>query len=209
MRNSVGHIVPGEHEQAEIWIKYISELFDDARSEAPQITEDEENLGLEILQSEVEVALKKAPTRKAPGPDDIISKPLKLLNKDNIKKLSLIYNRIYSSGIVSEEWLQSKFILIPKKKTKIKSYGDFGLISLMSYLLKIFLQIILRRIQIKCEEMISREQFGFRPGMGTRKALYYAQLLLQKCCKFGKPVYVVCFIGYKKDFNRLKHEKLI
>ena len=207
MRDDDDHIVTGEHEQTKIWAEYIDELFNDNRREPPRKTENEESSGLEILQSEVEAALKKAPSRKAPGPDGVIAELLKLLNEDNIKKLTLIYNEIYRRGIIPEEWLQSKFIPIPKK-AKTKSCGDFRLISLMSHLLKILLRIILRRIPSKCEEMISKEQYGFRPGMRTREALYRAQLLLQKCREFRKPVYA-CFIDFEKAFDRVQHEKLI
>lgn len=202
MRNSDGDIILEEESMIKEWTNYIETLFEDER-ESVAVNEGE---GLEILQSEVETAIKNAPTRKAPGPDGMIAELLKVLDEQSIRKLTRLYNKIYASGTIPEEWLRSKFITIPKKQ-KTKSCNDFRLISLMSHLLKVLLRIIQRRMAKKCEEKMSREQFGFRPGMGTREALYCLQVLLQKCREFRKKVFA-CFIDFEKAFDKVQHGKL-
>lgn len=117
----------------------IEKLFEDER-ESVTIIEGE---GLEILQSEVETVIKNVPVRKALGPDGMIAELLKVLDEHSIRKLMSLYNRIYNTRIIPEEWLRSKFIT--------KSCNDFRLISLMLHLLKILLRIIQKRISKKCE----------------------------------------------------------
>jgi len=56
---------------------------------------------------------------------------------------------------------------------------DFRTVSLISYLLKLFLKIIHQRIFRICEEQMSNTQFGFRNAMSTREAIFNLQVLFQ------------------------------
>lgn len=85
--------------------------------------------------------------RKATGPDKIPNEVLKMLNE------------IYSTGELPEEWLRLIFVIIPKK-TSASKYDDYRLISLMIYLLKVFIWIIHAKIRPTRESEMGANQFG-------------------------------------------------
>lgn len=78
----------------------------------------------------------------------------------------------------------------------------------MNHTLKLFLKIIHDRIYSKCEATISKNQFGFRNGFGTREALFSIQVLIQNCKDVQKDIFI-CFVDYEKAFDKVRHSKLI
>lgn len=123
---------------------------------------------------------KNAKLRKAPGPDEVPSELLKLLEDEGVDLLVDLFNTIYKTGNIPEQWLTSTFITLPKKKN-VNHCSDYRTIALMSHTLKLFLKIIPKRICTKLEKEISESQFGFRQGMGTREALCGINILIQRC----------------------------
>lgn len=189
----------------EVWTKYIGELFDDDdRSFDPKIETDQ---GPDIMISEVEKAIKNLKCGKAAGPDNIYPDLLKLIDEDNLKTLTQLFNSIYKTGNIPKDWLKSTFIPIPKKSSA-KRCDEFRLISLMSQVLKLFLKVLHNRIRRKCEQDMSDQQMGFRDGLGTREALFALSVLLQKCRDQRKEVHL-CFIDYTKAFDCVNHKKLL
>lgn len=59
-----------------------------------------------------------------------------------------------------------------------------------------------------CEEEIAPNQFGFRNAVGTREALFSAQVLFQRARDVGCDAYV-CMIDYQKAFDRVQHGKMM
>lgn len=96
-----------------------------------------------------------------------LTEVIKLKEANIIAKL---FNHIYESGNIPQDWLNSVLIPLPKTN-RVKKSGDFRLISLMSHVLKLFLKVTYQRIYKKCKQAISDEQFGLRSGFGTREAL--------------------------------------
>lgn len=94
------------------------------------------------MKEEVTNILKSAKPRKAAGPDEEPSELLKLLDDDGIDMLVDLFNTIYASGNIPEEWLTSTI--------------DYRTIALMSHTLKLFLKILHRRIYAKLENDIRR-----------------------------------------------------
>ena len=95
-------------------------------------------------------------------------------------------------------------MVIPKK-TQAESCEDYRLIGLMSHALKTFLRVLHTRRFPKCEELRGEPQFGFKKGLGTREALFYMKILLQKAYDHRKDVFV-CFIDTRilERFHRHK-----
>lgn len=187
------------------WKEYVTELFTDERNVEHEVTN--AVTGPSITTEEVERAIKNAKNRKATGPDEIPAEMLKLLEGKGKKLLLQLFNAIYNTGIIPNDWLQSTFITIPKK-TNAKNCSDHRTISLMSHVLKIFLSIIHQRIYHKIEDHIGDTQFGFRKGLGTREALFSIEVLVQRSRDVNSDVFL-CFIDFEKAFDRVRHEKMI
>lgn len=132
---------------------------------------------------------------------------MKVLGEVSTKEITELFNAIYDTGHIPEDWLLSTFVTLPKKPSA-KTCEEFRTISLMSHTLKIFLKIIHNRIYRKYEDNIGETQFGFRNSMGTREALFTMQVLIQRCRDVSCDVYI-CFIDYAKAFDRCQHEKMI
>ncbi|GFR89787.1 RNA-directed DNA polymerase from mobile element jockey-like [Elysia marginata] len=154
------------------WTEYIGCLFEDDRVENPPMVSNLD--GPPIIAAEVEYALKKMKSGKAPGLDNISTEMLKAIGNFGIEKLTEIFNDIYYSSHLPEDLLQSVFITLPKK-TRAMECGDFRTISLMSNVTKLLLKVLLERMKRKIEYEISDEQFGFRPKLGTREEFIFRE----------------------------------
>ena len=203
--NENNEIVADTDQQKQIWERYIGELFKDDRSVVPPSVENNESLP--ILTYEVERAIAEAKNNKSPGEDAVTAEHFKYLGENSIKKLTLLFNKVYETGILPKDWLTSTYIALPKKN-KARKCEDHRTICLMSHAAKIFMRIIFNRIRNKCEEYLSRSQYGFRKGTGTREATMGLTLIAERYLEVRKKLYV-CFVDYKKAFDRIKHEHLI
>lgn len=126
--------------------------------------------------------MRSAKTGKALRPDAVPVEVLKLLEDGYVDALSRLFNQIYDSGALPDDWLRSTFITLPKK-AKANKCSEYRTISLMSHVLKVFLTIIHNSIRVRaqCDDQLGESQFGFRSGMGTREALFALNVLVQKC----------------------------
>ena len=188
----------------ERWAEYIGDLFADTRPPLPAPSNDE---GHPILKCEVEKALKNVQLGKAPGDDGITTEMLKLLESFGVEKLTDLFNEIYSTGVFPEELLMSVYITLPKQP-RATDCANFRTISLMPHALKIFLKIIQARIGNKIDSEVGPTQFGFRPGSGTREAIFCFNILAQKFIEVDQDIYT-CFIDYSKAFDKVHHSQLI
>uniref|UniRef100_A0A2A4JBK9 Reverse transcriptase domain-containing protein n=1 Tax=Heliothis virescens TaxID=7102 RepID=A0A2A4JBK9_HELVI len=201
-----GNVAMSIEEKLKTWERYVKQLFSDTRSHQV-LMNNKENVGPEITKAEVIHAIKSSKSGKSVGPDEIPSEILKLLTEENLSIIVRLFNDIYNTGVIPEDWLHSTFVTLPKTNNA-KKCNAYRTISLMSHVLKVFLKIIHNRIYKMVEENISNTQFGFRNGFGTRDALFGYQVLLQRCWDMNQSVYV-CFIDYEKAFDRVQHDKLI
>ena len=55
--------------------------------------------------------------------------------------------------------------------------------------------------------VLTDAQFGFRPGYGTRDAIFALHSIISKSLRQGKRFYC-CFIDYVKAFDSVSHFKL-
>lgn len=188
------------------WKEYTEQLF---RENEQRIITDNcaGETAPKILKSEIIKAIKQGKQGKAAGPDEIYIEIIKLLDEENIEVLVQMFNNIYESSQIPQDWLHSVFVPLPKKPNA-DHCDQFRMISLMSQVLKLFTKIIHGRIYNRCEKEISTTQFGFRQGFGTREALFSLSVLLQKCRDQRKNV-CVCFIDYQKAFDCVNHSELI
>uniref|UniRef100_A0A8D8XFQ8 Craniofacial development protein 2 n=1 Tax=Cacopsylla melanoneura TaxID=428564 RepID=A0A8D8XFQ8_9HEMI len=200
-----GKLIITVEDKLKTWEEYILELFNDNRGDIE--TTATANTGPAINMVELERAIKNSKNRKATGPDNIPAEVIKILENRGKRALLNLFNAIYNTGIIPEDWLKSTFVTIPKKQNA-RRCNEYRTISLMSHVLKIFLRIIHVRLYGKLEDHMGDTQFGFRNNLGTREALFSLQVLVQKCRDLCHPVYM-CFIDFEKAFDKVQHSKLI
>lgn len=204
IKNKDGDILFDQDEIAARWVEYVTELYDDEREPMPQF---EVINGENILKDEVEKAISSMKNGKATGPDQISAETLKALDENNIEIITNLCSVIYNSGQIPPEMKQSVFITLPKKH-KTQNCTEHRTISLMSHVTKLLLKIILQRIINKINQEVSRLQSGFRSGTGTREGIFNLRTICERSLEVQKDVYI-CFIDYKKAFDRVNHSKMI
>ena len=91
---------------------------------------------MKILESEVEIAIKEMKSGKPPGNDKITTELLVACKELSIKKLCILANKIYRTGVIPKQMKESVFIPLPKKGDLLEC-GNYRLISLMSHITKI------------------------------------------------------------------------
>lgn len=85
--------------------------------------------------------------------------------------------------------------------------ANYRTLSLISHTSKILLNIIKNRIKVKVENNIDDDQFGFRPGKGTREALLALRILLERIMDMNRSTYIA-FVDIEKAFDNVKWKTL-
>ena len=206
IKSKSGEIIMEKAQVLQRWTEYIKELYEDDRhEEKPWIKKDMQ--GPRILKAEIEKAINHMKNNKATGPDEIAVEQIKGLGEFGIEKLTLILNEIYNSGEFPEDLSKSIFITLPKKPGAIECELH-RTISLINHTTKILLRVLMNRVRNKLKPEISDVQYGFVEDKSTRNAIFIIRMLTERAVEMQKNLYL-CFIDYKKAFDKVKHEQLI
>jgi hypothetical protein len=209
-----GQLLTDSEDIKERWKEYIETLYDkDGKPKGTDIGMEESKdvltdcRGPDILESEVRAAIEEMKGNKAVGVDEIPAEFLKNLGPKGMQAIVKICKEMYEQGVWPEEFAKVVMIPIPKKTNAIEC-GDHRTISLICHASKIMLKILTKRIEYKVQDVISRSQFGFRRGCGTRDAIGVLRMLCERSMEFGKDVYV-CFVDFEKAFDRVNWTKMM
>ena len=190
------------------WKKYIEDLYN--KNGKPDMQdfnlEDEHQVesdqkGPCLLTEEVYAAIQEMKNGKAVGVDDVPAEILKILDGVALEKLVELCKQIYETGDWPEDFTRIAMIPIPKKANAVEC-ADHRTISLISHASKIVLKILTRRLESKTQEFISKTQFGFRRGCGTREAIGMMRTLCEYSLEHGNDIFI-CFVDFEKAFDRI------
>lgn len=78
----------------------------------------------------------------------------------------------------------------------------------MNQILKIVLHILHERIYKQLEDSVEETRFGFRSGLGARKALFTIQVLIERAGVINFDMFA-CFVYFKKAFNKVNHKQFM
>ena len=159
-----------------------------------------------LLMEEVIQAIEGLKKRKAPGFDNIPAELLQAGGNHVHRVLHKICNEAWKANKWPEQWTKS--LLIPLyKKGNTKKCQNYRTISLISHPSKVLLKIILNRLKPHVEQLVSREQAGFRKGRSTTEQITNLRILCQKYKEKGRNLYHH-FIDFRKAFDRVWQEAL-
>ena len=130
-----------------------------------------------------------------------------MLGEKGLKELTELCQEMYEKGVWPEDF--TKIVMIPiEKKVNAMECEDHRTISLISHAFKIMLKVLTRRIEAKAKDFISRNQFRFRRGCGTRDAIGVMRVLCERSLEHWNDVYV-CFVDFEKAFDRVNLVKMM
>jgi len=161
--------VPNEYRSSPTLLK-AEEEYNAWKSNLASESQSYEELTIE----EVEEELKRGKRHSAPGSDGITNRLLKGTATELAPIVCHIFNECIRLGIFPSAWKNSTVISIRKPGTDSASPKGYMPISLLSSLGKKFESLLNRRLQQHMEgtNFWSANQFGFRAGKSTTKALW-------------------------------------
>ena len=160
----------------------------------------------DILECEVNWALRSITMNKASGGDGIPVELIQILKDDAVKVLHSICQQIWKTQQWPRDWKMSVFIPIPKKGNA-KECPNYRTIALISHTSKVMLKILQARLPQYMNRELPDVQAGFRKGRRTRDQMANICWIIEKAREFQKSIYF-CFIDYAKAFDCEDHNKL-
>jgi len=158
-----GHELSDQQAIKDRWREYTEELYacaNDQRDDPGDQVQPEPD----VLESEVEWAIRQLPNNKAPGVDKI---PAELLKPAPRAALTALCRKIWRTCTWLKEWKRSIFIPMAKKGDP-RECANYRTIALIPHASKILLKIIQKRLESIIDRELPEAQAGFRKGRGTR-----------------------------------------
>ena len=133
------------------WQEYFDKLFNGENENTTAQLDDSfddtnRHFVRRIQESEVREALKRMKGGKAMDPDGIPIKVWRCLGDIAIVWLTKMFNNIFRSNKMPEEWRRSILVPIYKNKGDIQSYTNYRGIKLMSHTMKLWERVIEERL---------------------------------------------------------------
>jgi len=106
---------------------------------------------------------------KAPGPDGIPNKVLKIAIKANTKEYVVKYNACLTEGVFPSHWKTQRLVFIPKGEKPAEEPSSYRPLSMLDTVGKILEKIIHSRLKGALVETnsLSEMQYGFRKWLST------------------------------------------
>ncbi|XP_052744245.1 probable RNA-directed DNA polymerase from transposon BS [Bicyclus anynana] len=172
--------------------------------------------GVEITPTsceEVSAVIKGLRKKKAPGPDTISNKALKLLPVQIINLLVNIFNVLLAHCAFPDAWKEATVIGIHKPGKPRDLPTSYRPISLLNTIGKVYEIIILNRLKAICDEkqLLIKQQFGFRCKHSCVHQVHrLTKHILTGFNTFHNPIATgALFFDVAKAFDRVWHEGLI
>ena len=147
--------------------------------------------------------MRKMKRRKAVGPDRIAVE----VPRDHetlIPLVTRIYNRIFDTGNIPEDWKRAHVKPLYKGKGDPEEAKNYRCISLTSHLYKVFTSILADRITLQCLPMMSENQHGFLPHRSCEEAINALMVYVESN---EDPTYAV-FVDFSAAFDHVNRRKL-
>ena len=205
-----GKLLTAENEQLNRWREYFEELLN---RPPPAITPNipPANTLLNIKteppsKREIRKALQHLKNDKAPGPDGIPPEALKIDMKSSVDSLHKLFERIWNTEQMPEDWKCGHLVKLPKKGS-LKECANWRGITLLSIPGKVFSRVLLERMEKEVEEILRDEQAGFRQERSCTDQIATLRMILEQSLEWNTSLYVV-FIDYEKAFDSVDRSTL-
>jgi Reverse transcriptase (RNA-dependent DNA polymerase) len=153
-----------------------------------------------IQESKVKETLQKMKTYKTLEPDDIPIEVWRCLGDIAIVWLTKLFNIIFRSNKMPDEWRRSILVLIFKNKGDIQGCTNYRGIKLMSQSMKLWERVIEHRLRKLT--MVSKNQFGFMPERSTIEPIFLIRQLMERHREQKKDLDMI-FIDLEKAYDKI------
>ena len=124
---------------------------------------------------------------KAMGLDGIPIEVWRCLGDIAIVWLTKLFNHIFRSNKMPDEWRRSILVPIYKNKGDIQSCNNYRGIKLMSHTMKLWERVIEHRL--RAITRVSMNKFGFMPRRSTMEAIFLIRQVMERYREKKKPTH--------------------
>lgn len=166
-------------------------------------------INAEITENEVLQCLNNLKQNKACASDLILNEFLKFSKTKMLSVYTRLFNIVFTSGFIPEEWSQGIISPIYKNKGDKASPDNYRGITILSCFGKLFTAVLNNRLNKYLDSMniLSEEQAGFRKQYSTTDHIFNLKCLIDLYLFRGKKLYCA-FIDYKKAFDSINRTYL-
>jgi len=142
-----------------------------------------------ISKEKVKGALRKMKSGRAVDPDLIPDKIWQCLGEKGLDWSKELFNVIFRTVKMTNEWRTSTIIPLYKDKENIQDCNNYRGIKLLSRTMKLWERVVEGRL--RNETSMSENQFGFMSGRSTTEAIHLIRRLV-KYIGIGKRIFIWC-----------------
>ncbi|GJR62447.1 retrovirus-related pol polyprotein LINE-1 [Tanacetum coccineum] len=125
------------------------------------------------------------------------------MENEGMKWLTCLFNKIFSSAKMPDEWRLSEVIPIYKNKGDAQTCSNYRGIKLLSHTMKLWERVIERRL--KMGTRVSENQFGFMLGRSTTEAIHLLRSLMEKYRERQRDLHMA-FLDLEKAYDSVPLE---
>ena len=204
---SQSHVAFRDHLQNQQWANQVAEeKLTELRNRPPLFaTHDSDD---PFSEQELEEAISKVKSNKAPGPDHNANEVFRLLDGESRITLLGYYSQVWQAGEAPEEWKEALVVSIYKGKGSDTDPANYRPISLLNTIYKIFAAMLQARLARIHDGNLRSTQYGFRSQRSTAHPLFILRRAMEWSDQTATPLYLL-FLDWKQAFDSVDHNAML